>query len=346
MNKKKILFISKGEHAASTRYRSLIYFNALRENGWKPTHLTLHGTLSRFKLLRRAAQADVIVILRKTFSIPYLFLLRLCSKHIVFDFDDAIFYRSNGSTSLKLMRRFAQVTLRCQQIWAGNEYLAEAALRYNTATTILPTSLEPQKYAIKVTKPNDTLDLVWIGSGSTRRYIEPLLPLLEQLIDRFPFLRLKIVADFDLPSEQLPTVAIPWSEKGEAEALVSAHIGIAPMPDNSWTRGKCGLKVLQYMAAGLPVVSSPVGVNKNIVEHGVTGFLAESPGEWRMAIERLIGNSDLRRVMGKEGQKRVTEGYAIDVTLRKMIRSLESMLSGRDRSRKETLCSSKTFKGN
>lgn len=330
MNKKNILFISKGEHAASTRYRAIIYFDTLRKNGWRPVHLTVHGTFSRFKLLHRAIQADVIVILRKTFSIPYLYLLCLCSKHIVFDFDDAIFCRSNGSISLAHMRRFAQVARRCQQIWAGNEYLAEAALRYNAATTILPTSLEPQKYAINVTKPNDTLDLVWIGSGSTRRYLEPLLPLLEQRIDRFPFLRLKIVADFDLPSEKLRTIAIPWSEKGESEALSSAHIGIAPMPDNSWTRGKCGLKVLQYMAAGLPVISSPVGVNRDIVEHEVTGFLAESPDEWQESIERLIRNPDLRLAMGKAGQKRITEHYSIDVTFRKMIQKLESMLPERN----------------
>ncbi len=333
MNKKNILFISKGKHAASTRYRAIIYFDAFRENGWRPIHLTVHGTFSRFKLLHRAAQADVIVILRKTFSIPYLYLLRLCSKHIVFDLDDAIFCRSNGSTSRILTRRFAQVARRCQQIWAGNEYLAEAALRYNSATAVLPTSLEPEKYNIKVTKPSDTFDLVWIGSSSTRRYLEPALPLLEQLTERFPFLQLKIVADFDLPSQRLRTIAIPWSEKGESEALASAHIGIAPMSDNPWTLGKCGLKVLQYMAAGLPVISSPVGVNRDIVEHEVTGFLAASPDEWQVAIERLIRNPDLRRVMGKEGQKRVTEHYAIDVTFRKMIRRLESMLAGRDRSR-------------
>ena len=160
MNEKNILFISKGEHAASTRYRAIIYFDAFRKNGWRPIHRTVHGTFSRFKLLHRAAQADVIVILRKTFSIPYLYLLHLCSKHIVFDFDDAIFCRSNNSASPKRMRRFAQVVRRCQQIWAGNEYLAETAMHYNTATTIIPTSLEPQKYNIKVTKPNDTLDLV------------------------------------------------------------------------------------------------------------------------------------------------------------------------------------------
>ena len=327
MNKKNILFISKGEHAASTRYRAMIYFDVLRKNGWRPIHLTIHGTLSRFKLLHKANQADVIVILRKTFSIPYFHLLRLFSKHIVFDLDDAIFCNSNGSISRKRIRRFARVVRRCHQIWAGNEYLAEVARRYNSATTVLPTSLDPIKYAINAKKPDNNLDLVWIGSSATRRYLESALPLLERLVSRFPFLRLKIVADFDLPSQRLRTLTIPWSEKGESEALSSAHIGIAPMPKNSWTLGKCGLKVLQYMAAGLPVVSSPVGVNRDIVEHEITGFLAESPDEWQDSIERLIRNPDLRLAMGKAGQRRITKHYSTDVTFQKMILNLKDMLA-------------------
>ncbi len=326
MNKKNILFISKGEHAASTRYRAMIYFDALRKNGWRPIHLTIHGTLSRFKLLHKANQADVIVILRKTFSIPYLHLLSLCSKHIVFDLDDAIFCNSNGAISRTRIKRFAQVVRRCQQIWAGNEYLAEAARRYNPATTVLPISLDPKKYAIKATKPNDNLDLVWIGSSATRRYLETSLPMLEQLADIFPHLRLKIVADFDLPSGRLHTVAVPWSEETESKALSSAHIGIAPMPDNPWTRGKCGLKILQYMAAGLPVVSSSVGENEEIVKHGVTGFLAESPEEWQRAIAKIAQNPTLRQVMGRAGRKRVTDYYSISVTYQKMVKALDMLL--------------------
>ena len=326
MKNKTILFISKGEHAASTRYRATTYFDALRKNGWRPIHLTIHGTISRLRLLRWAVRSDVIVILRKTFSVPYLYLLHICSKHIIFDLDDAIFCRDNGSTSRTRLGRFAQVVRRCHQVWAGNGYLADAAQRYNSATILLPTSLEPEKYAIKITKPSDSLDLVWIGSSSTRKYLEPALPVFEQLADRFPFLRLKIVADFDLPSNRLRIEAVPWSEKGEAEALASAHIGIAPMPDNAWTRGKCGLKVLQYMAAGLPVVSSPVGVNKDIVEHGITGFLAESSDEWETAIEQLIRDPDLRQAMGEAGRKRVAEHFSIEMTFQKMARELEELI--------------------
>ena len=330
MNNKKILFIAKSEHTASTRYRAIRYFDALQKNGWKPSHLTMHGTLARIKLLNRAYQADIIVILRKTFSIPYLFLLRPCSKPIVFDLDDAIFCRSNGSASPIRMRRFAQVARRCQQIWAGNAYLAQAARRYNSATTIIPTSLEPEKYTIQATKPDDTLDLVWIGSSSTRRYLTPAIPVLEKLAERFPSLRLKIVADFDLPNHRLRTEAIQWSETEEAQALASAHIGIAPMPDNSWTRGKCGLKVLQYMAAGLPVVSSPVGVNRDIVDHGTTGFHAASQDDWFTAVEKLIRDPKLRQSMGEAGRRRVSQSFSITTTYEKIEKNLQLLLGSND----------------
>ena len=116
-------------------------------------------------------------------------------------------------------------------------------------------------------------------------------------------LRLKIMADFDLPDHQLRIETTQWNEKGEVQVLASAHIGIAPMQDNSWTRGKCGLKVLQYMAAGLPVVSSSVGVNRNIVDHATTGFRAERQDGWFTVVEKLIPNPALRQLMGETGRR-------------------------------------------
>jgi len=323
MSQKSILFISKGEHAASTRYRALAYFDGLRASTWDPVHLTARNTpLSRMKLLRRASQADVVVILRKTFGTPFFRLLRLCSKYLILDLDDAVFCRSNGKPSRTRQKRFAHMARHCQQIWAGNNYLADTARSHNPAVTVLPTSLVPEKYAMDMKKPADVVDLVWIGSSSTRGYLEAALPALERLAESFSHLRLKIVADFHLPSRHLHIVPVPWSEDVESEALSSAHIGIAPMPDTPWTRGKCGLKVLQYMAASLPVVSSPAGVNGEIVKHGTTGFLARGAEEWEAAIERLIRDPDLGTRMGEAGHKRVLENFAVDVTSQKMAYAL------------------------
>jgi glycosyltransferase involved in cell wall biosynthesis len=326
MSHKRILFISKGENAPSTRYRGLAYFSALRSDGWEPEHMAVpENPLLRLQLLKRAKQADVVVILRKTFSGPYISVLRLCSKRLVFDLDDAVFCRSSGALSRTRKNRFVRVATRCRQIWAGNEYLASASRHFNSEVTVLPTSLGPEKYLLKAEKPGKHVDLVWIGSRSTRKYLDAGLPVLENLARDLPHARLKIVADFDLKSERLNTIAVPWSEENEAFDLASAHIGIAPMPDNPWTRGKCGLKVLQYMAAGLPVVSSSAGVNGEIVEHGVTGFLADDADAWQRAVDELAHEPELRRVMGEAGRKRVMERYSVDVTYSKMARALESL---------------------
>ncbi len=324
MKEKTILFVSKGKSSASTHYRALAYFTALQSSGWHPLQLTVHGALSRLKLLGMVIQVDVVVILRKTFSLPFLCLLRLCSKNLIFDLDDAIFCRNDGNVSNSRQLRFERIACMCEQVWAGNLYLADMSGRYNESVKIMPTSLDYRKYLLKVEKNSDYFDLVWIGSRSTKKYLQGWLPVLESLSEIIPNLRLKIIADFDLSSERLKITAVPWSKKGEAEELSSAHIGIAPMSDDSWTKGKCGLKVLQYMAAGLPVVSSPVGVNKEIVEHEVTGYLAESPEEWWIAIEKLAHDSALRQAMGKAGQMRVKQ-YSIDVTYCKMAEALYAL---------------------
>lgn len=320
--RKNILFVSKGNYSASTRYRALAYFPALQSSGWRPLHLTVRGTLPRLKLLGIANQAEIVVILRKTFSLPFLRLLRLCSKNLIFDLDDAIFCRSDGKVSKSRQLRFERVARICEQVWAGNLYLADMAGRYNESVKIMPTSLDYRKYLLEVEKNSDYFDLVWIGSRSTQKYLKERLPVLESMAENIPNLRLKIVADFDLPTKRLKTVAVPWSDEVEAEALASAHVGIAPMSDNPWTKGKCGLKVLQYMAASLPVVSSPVGVNREIIKHGVTGYLAKSSEEWRVAIEKLAHDSALRQAMGKAGQMRVVKQYSIDATYCKMSKAL------------------------
>lgn len=326
MKDKRILFISKGENSASTRYRALSYFESLRSNGWEPLHITAHGILPRIKLLCMANHAEVVVILRKTFSLPFLRLLRLCSKNLVFDLDDAVFCRSDGEPSRSRQMSFEKVTSICEQVWAGNLYLAEMAGRYNESVKIVPTSLDYRKYLLEPEKNSDYFDLVWIGSRSTQKYLKECLPVLESVAENIPNLRLKIVADFELPTKRLKTLAVLWSDEVEAEALASAHVGIAPMSDDSWTKGKCGLKVLQYMAAGLPVVSSPAGVNREIVQEGITGFLAENPDDWRKAIDKLFRDPALRDTMGKAGQKRVIDHFSVDETFRKMSESLNFLV--------------------
>lgn len=310
----RILFVSKGEKTSSTRYRALQFFPCFRTHGYRPSHVTASGGLRAvIDTLWQASRADVVVVLRKTFPLPLVWLLRRVSRRLIFDLDDAIFCNPDGSSSATRMKRFAAIAKASDHIFAGNQFLAGKSAMFNTAVSVIPTGLEVKKYAVVADKPEDHIDLVWIGSRSTRKYLIDALPALELAAQRVPQLRLKIIADFDLPQAAIPTLAVAWNATSEATELASSHIGIAPMRDDDWSRGKCALKVLQYMAAGLPVVSSHAGVNAEVVDDGQTGYLATTPEQWAEAIARLAADQPLRSRMGALGQAKVQRGYDIPV---------------------------------
>jgi len=319
----KILFLSKGANASSTRYRAYDFFPLFKEAGWQPTHLKIQNSLSgRIQLLQAAQKVDTVVIVRSTFSFLFARLLRYFSRQLVFTFDDAIFTKSSGERSKGRERRFAATLPFCDQIWAGNNYLADQACQFNPHVTIIPTALDMERYSIQANKSNTHLDLVWIGSQSTKKHLVTVIPALEAATALIPTLRLKIIADFTLESNQLEIIPIQWSPESEVQELASAHIGIAPLPDNTFTRGKCGLKILQYMAAGLPVISSPTGVNKDIVANGSSGLLAANKQEWVESIQRLAQDINLRSSMGAAGQKRCREHFTLTATFKKMLSTL------------------------
>lgn len=323
-----VLFLSKGSDSASTRYRATDFFPALKSRGIEARHIDVSGSVGNYlAALTAARQADVVIVLRKTFGAVFRALLRHSAKRLVFDFDDAIFCNSDGSASRTRMKRFAAMVRSCDDVLAGNGFLAEAAARFNPAVTVLPTSVDVAKYGVAAPKPTETVDLVWIGSSSTRKYLESALPALEAAAQTVPKLRLKIIADFTLQSEILEIEAIRWSEDTEAVNVASAHIGIAPMVDDDWTRGKCGLKVLQYMAAGLPVVSSNAGVNAELVQHGETGLLVSSDGEWVHAIEKLAQDESLRQRLGHAGQLRVQQGYTQEAALECLLQAVRKAVA-------------------
>lgn len=317
-----ILFISKGSESPSTRYRALNYFDRLRGADWNPVHIAApRGVFDRMRVLKAVRSADVVVNLRKTWAAPFRRVLRRAAKRLVFDFDDAVFVDDDGSESPTRMRRFAAMVGSCDQVWAGNSYLAETAAKYNEHVTVLPTSIDPDRYIVDAEKPTGAIDVVWIGGSATRKYLEAVMPALEAFgasVD----MRLKIIADFDLRST-LRTLPIRWSPEIETVELASSHIGIAPMNDDAWTRGKCGLKVLQYLAARLPVVVTDTGVHREMIQDGQTGFLVRDDQQWMDALTRLARDSDLRRSLGDQGRTCVVGKYAIESTAKKMIDLLD-----------------------
>lgn len=321
---KKILYLSKGIDASSTRYRALQYFPLYRAVGFNPIHLTISGGIFPFlKALLHASQADIVILLRKTFPAPFFWLLRIVSKKLIYELDDAIFCNTDGSDSETRMSRFINTIRQCDHVFAGNQYLADTVALHQPNTSIIPTSLNIGKYKQPTKHHADDFVLVWIGSRSTRKYIAGILPAIETAAKSIPNLRLKVIADFKLQSDYLAISNIPWAETSEAEEVNNADVGLAPLPPDNWTKGKCALKVLQYFAAGLPVISSPTSANSYVVEDLKSGYVAETESSWVQAIINAHHQKNLLSMMGANGQKRVCAEFDINVVFKQMLAVLE-----------------------
>jgi glycosyltransferase involved in cell wall biosynthesis len=272
---------------------------------------------SWFQLCRELRQADAVLLQRRLLRGWQLALVRRSSRFLIFDFDDAVFLRDSyaprGLLSAGRLRRFTAAVRAADAVTAGNPFLAEQAARCGARRVeVIPTCVDPGRYTTaRHTARGEGVQLVWVGSSSTLRGLESIRPLLEGLGRDRPGLRLKLVCDRFLTLEHLPVLACPWTEAGEAEAIAAADVGISWVPDDDWSRGKCGLKVLQYMAAGLPVVANPVGVQADMVRHGESGFLARTPEEWGRAVGRLAGDPELRQKMGRAGRRRVEADFSV-----------------------------------
>lgn len=238
---------------------------------------------------------------------------------IVSDYDDALFHRYDlhklPPVRWFLGRKIDQVMQHSQLVTAGNTYLADRALHARAGhVEIVPTVVDLAQYTVR-SEPSTTpsAHVGWIGTPNTwhvfgKNLYDQLNNTLGVHGARFKAVGAKLEAQ---SSGALDIV--PWSEETEVSAIQSMDIGVMPLTDTPWARGKCGYKLIQYMACGLPVVASPVGVNKDIVEHGVNGFLAETDKEWRSAIETLLSDAELRRRMGAAGRKKVEESYSLQV---------------------------------
>jgi glycosyltransferase involved in cell wall biosynthesis len=324
-----VVFISKGLSSPSTRYRATAFFPILKAAGWNAVHIDGNTGIAFTKeLLTTVRSADVVVVLRRTFSGPFRWMLGITAQKLVFDFDDAIFTGEGGRISPGRLRGFATMTKMSAQVWAGNSYLAGEAQKHAKDVRITPTVLDVSHYtpAHHTPKPSDTIDLVWIGSSTTKKYLQAALPILDQAHAQDTRLRLKVIADFDLPQTGIPKIITPWASDTEAANLASSHIGIAPMPDDPWTKGKCAFKVIQYMAASLPVISANSGANKDIVLHNQTGLLASSDQEWLLAIHKLATDAALRQTMGAAGHARALAYYDIQSAGREMIARLNGLV--------------------
>ena len=274
------------------------------------------GRLSLYASLR----GKNVIIQRQLLAGWELGILRRQARRLIYDFDDAVFLRDSYSRKNlhhpRRLRRFAATVAACDAVVAGNNFLAEQAGRWCPPGRIrvIPTCVDPSRYRTRAMEPTgDGKELVWIGSSSTLQGLEQAAPMLESLGREVPGLRLRVICDRFPRFEHLEVIRCPWSAAREADDLAGGDIGISWIPDDLWSRGKCGLKVLQFMAAGLPVIANPVGVHPEMIRHGETGYLAATFEEWRGAVVRLSRDAALRRGMGEAGRRRPEGQYFVPV---------------------------------
>lgn len=349
----KVLYLTKyARNGASSRYRSFNYLPYLEQNNihYKVSSLfdeqylinyyqtghanigdVLRAFLRRLKILLSLNSYNLVVIEYEI--LPYFpavleRFLNVIKLPYVVDYDDALFHQYDQHR-LAIVRwllggKIAQVMRHAATVVAGNAYLADYARSAgSSAVEIIPTVIDLDRYPINLTSAdlNRVFTIGWIGSPSTSVYLEAIAPALAALCaDHQVKVCLIGATNVILPGVNVETIA--WSESTEVSLMQQFDVGIMPLPDEPWARGKCGFKLIQYMACGLPIVASPVGVNCEIVEQGINGFLAQTPEEWQNALLTLLRDKVLRERMGLAGRQKVERKYCLQVTAPKFVNLL------------------------
>ena len=346
----KILFLIPYpfKEAPSQRFRFEQYLDLLQENGfqvssqsfwneqtwrllYKPGYTFqkiagfIKGMVRRFAILIRLSTIDFVFIHRECLPIgpPIIewIIAKILKKKIIYDFDDAIWLPNTSEENklvafLKWHGKVASICKWSYKISCGNSFLASYALRFNKNVIINPTTVDTvnlhNPLLFPTQKTSISVVIGWTGTQSTLAYLDSIVPILRKLEAKFSGqLRLLIIANKD-PQLRLKFVDfIPWSKKTEIEDLLRMDIGIMPLNHDIWAKGKCGFKALQYMALEIPALVSPIGVNIEIIDHGINGYFCKTETEWYQYLEKLINDKILRKTMGIAGRNKVTSNYSV-----------------------------------
>ena len=294
----------------------------------------VRGFARRVGDVMSAGRWDAAYLFREAAPVGPALFERLFARRIpyVLDFDDAIFLPvvSDANRAFAFAKSHRKMDAICRlaaHVTAGNAYLADYARQHNANVTVIPTTIDTESYQ-PVPKTADGIPVIgWTGSATTAMYIEDMRDVLAEL-GRSHRYRLRIIGapSFE-PVPGVETEVLPWSSKSEVRDLVPLDAGLMPLRDDAWARGKCGLKALQYMAMGIPAVCSPVGVNREIVDHGRNGFLASTPEEWLARLREILDQPELRRRMGAAARETVEAKYSAHAQAPRMAAVLRSICS-------------------
>lgn len=292
----------------------------------------LRAYIQRVFILAKSSSYDLLWVEKELFPwIPAWFeaLLRGVRIPYVVDYDDAVFHRydMHGSAGVRslLGRKIDRVMRHAALVIAGNDYLADRAKRAGAKKVVpLPSVVDVRHYTIKQQGPAAPFKIGWIGSPVTAPYLNVVKNALNELSQEANIQVVLIGAGNTSPFPGLPTTLLDWSEEQELSLAEKFDVGVMPLVDGPFERGKCGYKLVQYMAGGLPVIASPVGVNTQIVTPGENGYLADSTEAWLEALRRLNGDRELRFKMGQMGRVRAEQMYNLQVTAPKLLEMLKA----------------------
>jgi len=350
----KVLFITPYPiEGASSRYRIYQYLHLLEINDIKTkvrpfissklqnviykknklliSFYLLLSSINRIIDVFRCFNYDIVFIHREAFPFgPNIIerIFKLIGKKIILDFDDAIFlpYAKKSRFALRITPKDRTISLikLADHIIVGNNYLCDFVKPINNNVSLLPTPIDTDKFTLKISRENITT-IGWVGSFSTSEYINEVEQAIKYLSSKYN-IKFRIVGsgrNISIPGVNVEN--IEWSLKNEVIDFQKINIGIYPLPNDLWARGKCGFKAIQYMSCGVPVVASPIGVNKEIIKDGFNGFLAETQEDWIKKIELLINDKELRTRIGKEGRRTVEEKYSVSANFPKLLQILKSL---------------------
>jgi len=343
----KILFVvaHRPDRSPSQRFRFEQYFDFLNANGYthevsyllnetddkifystgnflKKIKIIIKSAIQRFKDVKRANNFDIIFIQREAFMVGAAFFEKKFNKSkskIVFDFDDSIWLLDTSNANkrwkwLKSETKTGKIISYSSIIFAGNQFLADYAKKFNSNVKIIPTTINTKEYIRNnsVTAINKSICIGWSGSITTIKHFEYALPFLKKIKQKYgDKVAIKVIGDKSYRNEELGITGIDWKKEDEINELSGIDIGIMPLPDDLWANGKCGLKGLQYMALEIATIMSPVGVNKDIIQDGENGFLANTVDEWIEKISQLVESPQLRKKLSENGRKTVVDNYSV-----------------------------------
>ena len=302
-------------------------------------------SLKHLASLRDLSRFDVVFLYREMFPIGPAVVERLLAMRgrppVVFDFDDAIFLQSVSDANrviraLKAPGKVATIIRHSDHVIAGNEYLAAYARRFNDAVTVIPTCVDttrfvPSPAAVSSNGAVSSREPIvgWIGSPTTAPYVRGLTTVLQCVRQQHPFVLRVSGTGESLEVPGIRTEQPPWALGDEVRLFNTCDVGIYPLADDEWSKGKCGFKAIEFMACGVPVVASAVGVNRDIIQDGVNGFLASTDGEWVEKLGRLLSDPEIRRRFGEAGRRTIEERYSLRVHAPTLVATLRGVVERR-----------------